>query len=69
MTDSGPITITYVLCQPQLCLYRHVAHYFEANPAHQVVSVRDNHEWRRLKEHAQCPQLSESVDLAKRYYV
>ncbi len=44
-TDSAPITWIVYQCQLRPC--RHVAHYPEADPAHQVVSVRDNPEWRR----------------------
>ena len=44
-TDSTPITWT--VRQRQLRLYGHVARYPEADPAHRVVSVRDNPEWRR----------------------
>ncbi len=46
-TDSTPITWT--VRQRQLRLYGHVAHYHKADPAHRVVSVRDNSEWRRLR--------------------
>ncbi len=44
-TDSTPVTWT--VRQRQLRVYGHGARYPEADPAHQVVSVRDNPEWRR----------------------
>ena len=44
-TESRPITS--IVCQRQLRLYGHVARYPEADPAHRVVSVRDNPAWRR----------------------
>ncbi len=47
--------------QHQLWLYRHVACYHEADPAHQVVSVRDNSEWRRPRGHP-CSSWLQQVD-------
>ncbi len=44
-TDSTPVTWT--VRQRKIRLYGHVARYPEADPAHRVVSVRDNPEWRR----------------------
>ncbi len=44
-TDTTPIT--WAVRQRQLRLYGHVARFPEADPAHQVVSARDNPEWRR----------------------
>ena len=44
-TDSRPITCT--VRQRQLRLYGHAARLPAVNPAHCVVSIRDNHEWRR----------------------
>ena len=44
-TESRPITS--IVRQHQLHLYGHVARYPEADPACQVVSERDNPEWRR----------------------
>ncbi len=58
-TDSRPITC--IVCERQLRLYGHVAHYPEVDPAHQVISVRGNPVWRRPRGR---PQLSllEQVD-------
>lgn len=58
-TDSRPITC--IVRQRQLRLYGHVARYPEVDPAHRVVSVRDNPVWRRPRGR---PQLSwlEQVD-------
>ena len=39
--------ITSIVHQRQLQLYGHVARYPEADPTSQVVSERDNPEWRR----------------------
>lgn len=44
--DSRSITI--LVRQRQLRLYGHLAPVPEVGPAHWVVSVRDNHAWRRL---------------------
>ncbi len=51
-TDLRPITC--IVCEHQLQLYRHVVRYLEVDPAHRVVSERDNLVWRRLRA---CPQL------------
>ena len=53
--ESESRTITNIVCQCELRLYRHVAHYPEADPASWVVSERDNMEWRQPKG---CPQSS-----------
>ena len=52
-TDSRPITC--IVRERQLRLYGHVARYPEVDPAHRVVSVRDNPVWRRPRGR---PQLS-----------
>ncbi len=53
--------ITCIVRERQLRLYGHVARYPEVDPAHRVVSVRDDLVWRRPRG---CPQLSwlEQVD-------
>ena len=52
-TDSRPITC--IVRERQLRLYGHVARYPEVDPAHRVVSERDNPVWRRPRGR---PQLS-----------
>ncbi len=47
-SDSTPVIWTVHQCQ--LSLYGHMMRYPEADPAHRVVSVRDNPEWRRPRE-------------------
>ncbi|XP_070000290.1 uncharacterized protein [Penaeus vannamei] len=44
-TGTGPVT--YTLRDRQLRLHGHLASFPQADPAHQVVSVRDNLGWRR----------------------
>ncbi|XP_069970519.1 uncharacterized protein [Penaeus vannamei] len=44
-TGTGPVICT--ICDRQLRLYGHLAHFPQDDPAHQVVSVRDNPGWRR----------------------
>ena len=39
--------VTRIVCERQLRLYGHVAHFSDADPAHQILSVRVPHEWRR----------------------
>ena len=39
--------VTCIVCERQLRLYGHVACFPGADPAHQILSVREPHEWRR----------------------
>ncbi len=39
--------VTYIVRERQLRLYGHVARFPDADPAHQILSVREHHEWRR----------------------
>ena len=39
--------ITFIVCERQLWLYGHVAHFLDADPAHQILSARESREWRR----------------------
>ena len=39
--------VSCIVCECQLQLYGHVAHFPDANPAHQILSVRELREWRR----------------------
>ena len=43
--------VTCIVCEHQLQLYGHVAHFPDANPARQIVSAREPREWRRSKGH------------------
>ncbi len=47
-TASG--SVTSIVRERQLRLYGHVARLPDVDPAHRVLSVRDNPEWRRLRE-------------------
>ena len=38
---------TCIVCERQLWLYGHVAHFPDALPAHQILSARQSREWRR----------------------
>ncbi len=58
-TASSPISCT--ARERQLRLYGHVASYLEVDPAHWVVSVRDNPVWRRPRGRSQLSWL-EQVD-------
>ena len=40
--------VTCIVRERQLRLYGHVAHFPDADPAHQILSVREPREWRRL---------------------
>ena len=43
--------MTFVTCrvrEHQLQLYEHVARFPDAEPAHQILSVREPHEWSKL---------------------
>ncbi len=59
VSDSRPITC--IVRERQLRLYGHVACYQEVDPAHRVVSVRDNPVWKRPRGRPQLPWL-EQVD-------
>ena len=39
--------VTCIVCEHQLRLYGHVAHFPDADPAHQILSAREPREWRR----------------------
>ena len=39
--------VTCIVREHQLRLYGHVAHFPDADPAHQILSARESHEWRR----------------------
>ena len=39
--------VTCIVRERQLRLYGHVARFPDADPAHQILSVREPHEWRR----------------------
>ena len=39
--------VTCIVCEHQLRLYGHVAHFPDADPVHQILSVREHLEWRR----------------------
>ena len=39
--------VTCIVCERQLRLYGHVARFPDADPAHQILSARESHEWRR----------------------
>ncbi len=43
-------TVTSIVLERQLRLYGHVARLPDVDPAHMVLSVRDNPEWRRPRE-------------------
>ena len=59
-TESRPITS--IVRHHQLQLYGHVAHYPEADPASQVVSERNNPEWRRISGSPQSSWLGQVND-------
>ena len=49
-SSFGETQVTFVscvVCEHQLQLYGHVAHFPDANPAHKILSVREPREWRR----------------------
>ncbi len=58
-TDSRPFTC--IVRERQLRLYEYVARYPELDPAHRVLSVRDNPVWRRPRGRPQLLWL-EQVD-------
>ena len=39
--------VTSIVCEHQLRLYGHVARFPDADPAHQILSVRESREWKR----------------------
>ena len=39
--------VTCIICECQLRLYGHVALFPDADPAHQILSAREPHDWRR----------------------
>ena len=39
--------VTCIIRERQLWLYGHVAHFPDADPAHQILSARESREWRR----------------------
>ena len=39
--------VTCIVYERQLWLYGHVSHFPDADPAHQILSVRESREWRR----------------------
>ena len=39
--------VTCIVRERQLWLYGHVAHFHDADPAHQILSVKEPREWRR----------------------
>ena len=39
--------VTCIVREHQLRLYGHVAHFPDADPAHQILSARESREWRR----------------------
>ena len=39
--------VTCIVHERQLRLYGHVAHFPDADPAHQILSTRESREWRR----------------------
>ena len=39
--------VTCIVCECQLWLYGHVTRFPDADPAHQTLSAREPHEWRR----------------------
>ena len=41
--------VTCIVRERQLLLYGHVAHFPDADPAHQILSARESREWRRPK--------------------
>ena len=47
LRETESRSIVSIVCQRHLRLYGYVARYPEADPACQVVSERDNPEWRR----------------------
>ena len=47
LRETGSRPITCIVRQRQLRLYGHVARFPEVDPAHRVLSVRDNPVWRR----------------------
>ncbi len=47
--ETGSRSVTSIVHERQLRLYRHVARLPDVDPAHRVLSVRDNPEWRRRR--------------------
>ncbi len=45
--ETGSKSVTSIVRERQLRLYGHVARLPDVDPAHMVLSVRDNREWRR----------------------
>ena len=39
--------VACIVCEHQLRLYRNVARFSDADPAHQTLPAREPHEWRR----------------------
>ena len=39
--------VTCIVRECQLLLYGHVAHFSDADPAHQILSARESREWKR----------------------
>ena len=61
LDETESSLITCIVRERQLKLYGHVARYPEVDPAHRVVSVRDNPEWRRPRGRPQGSWL-EQID-------
>ena len=51
--------ITCIVRVRQLQLYRHVARFPDADPAHQIVSARERREWRRPMDQARASWLQQ----------
>ncbi len=47
--ENGSRSVTSMVHERQLRLYWHVASLPDVDPAHKVLSVRDNPEWRRAR--------------------
>ena len=47
MRETQMRFVTCIVCEHQLRLYAHVAHFPDADPAHQILSVRKSREWRK----------------------
>ena len=65
--------VTCIGCEPQLRLYEHVARCPDADPAHHILSVREQREWRRPmgRSHAswlqQVDQHLKEMGMARRW--
>ena len=46
--------VTCIVCERQLRLYVHVAHFVDDDPAHQIFSAREPREWRRPMDQTTC---------------